>query len=44
LTLRGHRTSISLDKDEILAGLRSLAQEMDMPINALSHRIDANAA
>ena len=40
VTLRGHRTSISLE-DEFWQELRDLAQEMDMPINALVAQIDA---
>ena len=41
VTLRGHRTSISLE-DEFWQELRDLAQEMDMPINALVAQIDAD--
>ena len=40
VTLRGHRTSISLE-DEFWHELRRFAQEMDMPINALVAQIDA---
>lgn len=40
LTLRGHRTSVSLE-DEFWQAFRAIAQEKDMPINALAAEIDA---
>ncbi len=40
VTLRGHRTSVSLE-DEFWAEFRRLAAEEDMPINALVAEIDA---
>ncbi len=40
VTLKGHRTSVSLE-DEFWAEFRSLAAEKDMPINALVAEIDA---
>lgn len=39
VTLRGHRTSISLE-DEFWTEFRSLAADRDMPINALVAEID----
>ena len=40
VTLRGHRTSISLE-DAFWTELRRLAAERDLPINALVAEIDA---
>jgi len=40
VTLKGHRTSISLE-DEFWAEFRALAAEKDIPINALVAEIDA---
>ena len=40
VTLRGHRTSVSLE-DEFWAEFRAMAAEKDMPINALVAQIDA---
>ena len=40
VTLKGHRTSISLE-DEFWAEFRALAVEKGMPINALVAEIDA---
>ena len=40
VTLRGHRTSVSLE-DEFWAEFRAMAAEKDMPINALVAEIDA---
>lgn len=40
VTLRGHRTSVSLE-DAFWAEFRALAAEKDMPINALVAQIDA---
>lgn len=40
VTLKGHRTSVSLE-DEFWAEFRALAAEKDMPINALVAQIDA---
>jgi predicted DNA-binding ribbon-helix-helix protein len=39
LTLRGHRTSVSLE-DEFWAAFVQIAQERNMPINALAASID----
>ena len=39
VTLKGHRTSISLE-DEFWLELRALAAEKDIPINALVAEID----
>ena len=41
VTLKGHRTSISLE-DEFWQELRAMAHELDMPINALVAQIDAD--
>lgn len=41
LTLRGHRTSVSLE-DEFWQAFRQIAQEKDIPINALAAKIDAD--
>jgi predicted DNA-binding ribbon-helix-helix protein len=40
VTLKGHRTSISLE-DAFWDELRALAAEKDMPINALVAEVDA---
>ena len=40
VTLKGHRTSVSLE-DEFWAEFRALAVEKGMPINALVAEIDA---
>lgn len=40
VTLKGHRTSVSLE-DEFWAEFRALAAEKGMPINALVAEIDA---
>ena len=40
VTLKGHRTSVSLE-DEFWQEFRALAAERDMPINALVAQIDA---
>ncbi|CUH68780.1 hypothetical protein TG4357_03797 [Thalassovita gelatinovora] len=40
LTLRGHRTSVSLE-DEFWQAFRDIAAEQDKPINALAAEIDA---
>ncbi|QPM89801.1 ribbon-helix-helix domain-containing protein [Pseudooceanicola algae] len=40
LTLKGHRTSVSLE-DEFWAEFRRIAREKDIAINALAARIDA---
>ena len=40
LTLRGHRTSVSLE-DEFWRAFRDIAKEKDMPINVLAAEIDA---
>ena len=40
LTLRGHRTSVSLE-DEFWRAFREIATEADRPINALAAEIDA---
>ncbi|AXI54941.1 hypothetical protein SuNHUV7_31420 (plasmid) [Pseudoseohaeicola sp. NH-UV-7] len=39
LTLRGHRTSVSLE-DEFWTAFVQIAQERNMPINALAASID----
>ena len=39
LTLRGHRTSVSLE-DEFWRAFRDIAKEKDMPINVLAAEID----
>jgi len=41
LTLRGHRTSVSLE-DEFWQAFRAIANEKALPINALAADIDAN--
>ena len=40
LTLRGHRTSVSLE-DEFWRALKKIALEKSQPINALTAEIDA---
>lgn len=40
VTLRGHRTSISLE-DEFWNEFRQIARDLDVPINALVAQIDA---
>ncbi|MBC57449.1 MAG: aryl-sulfate sulfotransferase [Confluentimicrobium sp.] len=40
LTLRGHRTSVSLEQ-EFWQAFRDIAEEKSMPINALAAEIDA---
>lgn len=40
LTLRGHRTSVSLEA-EFWRAFRDIASEKNMPINALAAEIDA---
>jgi predicted DNA-binding ribbon-helix-helix protein len=40
LTLRGHRTSVSLE-DEFWRAFRTIADEKNIPINALAAEIDA---
>ena len=39
LTLKGHRTSVSLE-DEFWQAFRQIANEKNMPINALATEID----
>lgn len=39
LTLKGHRTSVSLE-EEFWQAFRDIAREKDMPINALAAEID----
>ena len=39
LTLRGHRTSVSLE-DEFWRAFRDIAKEKDKPINVLAAEID----
>ncbi|WP_170760520.1 ribbon-helix-helix domain-containing protein [Ruegeria lacuscaerulensis] len=39
LTLKGHRTSVSLE-DDFWRAFREIAQSKDMPINALASEID----
>ncbi|WP_299294323.1 ribbon-helix-helix domain-containing protein [uncultured Tateyamaria sp.] len=41
LTLRGHRTSVSLERP-FWDAFRDIAQEKNIPINALASEIDAN--
>ena len=41
LTLRGHRTSVSLE-DEFWAAFRTIAKEKGRPINDLAAEIDAS--
>ena len=41
LTLRGHRTSVSLEED-FWRAFRDIAAEKNQPINALAAEIDAN--
>ena len=41
LTLRGHRTSVSLE-DEFWQAFRDIAAESGQPINVLAAEIDAN--
>ncbi|MEO3414102.1 ribbon-helix-helix domain-containing protein [Roseovarius sp. CAU 1744] len=41
LTLRGHRTSVSLE-DAFWRAFREIAEEKDTPINALAAEIDAD--
>ena len=40
VTLKGHRTSVSLE-DEFWSEFRAIAADKDMPINALVAEIDA---
>lgn len=40
LTLKGHRTSVSLE-DDFWNGFRDIAEAKSMPINALAAEIDA---
>ena len=40
LTLRGHRTSVSLE-DDFWRAFREISREKDIPINALAADIDA---
>lgn len=40
LTLRGHRTSVSLE-DDFWQAFREIAEEKSIPINALAAEIDA---
>ncbi|MDX1785551.1 MAG: ribbon-helix-helix domain-containing protein [Roseovarius sp.] len=40
LTLRGHRTSVSLE-DEFWQAFRQIAAEKSIPVNALAAEIDA---
>ena len=40
LTLRGHRTSVSLE-DEFWAAFRAIAAEKSIPINVLAAEIDS---
>lgn len=39
LTLKGHRTSVSLE-DEFWGAFRDIAKKRDMPINVLASEID----
>ncbi|CUH41427.1 ribbon-helix-helix domain-containing protein [Ruegeria atlantica] len=39
LTLKGHRTSVSLE-DEFWQAFRTIAKEKNLPINALAAEID----
>ncbi|MBW4960817.1 ribbon-helix-helix domain-containing protein [Sulfitobacter sp. CW3] len=41
VTLRGHRTSISLE-DEFWNEFKEIADDLDLPINALVAQIDAD--
>ena len=41
LTLRGHRTSVSLE-DEFWQAFRDIAKKKSLPINALAADIDAD--
>ena len=41
LTLKGHRTSVSLE-DEFWAEVRRIATQKSIPINALAAEIDVN--
>ena len=41
LTLRGHRTSVSLE-DAFWRAFREIAEEKETPINALAAKIDAD--
>lgn len=41
LTLKGHRTSVSLE-DDFWHAFREIADEKSLPINALAAEIDAN--
>ncbi|MFY2826478.1 ribbon-helix-helix domain-containing protein [Ruegeria sp. MALMAid1280] len=41
LTLKGHRTSVSLE-DEFWQAFRDIAKEKGLPINALAAEIDVN--
>lgn len=41
VTLRGHRTSISLE-DEFWIELKAIADDLDLPINELVAQIDAD--
>ncbi|MCX8953067.1 ribbon-helix-helix domain-containing protein [Ruegeria sp. NA] len=41
LTLKGHRTSVSLE-DEFWRAFRDIAKEKDQPINALAAQIDVD--
>ncbi|WP_170570138.1 ribbon-helix-helix domain-containing protein [Ruegeria atlantica] len=41
LTLKGHRTSVSLE-DEFWQAFREIAKEKNTPINALAADIDVN--
>lgn len=41
LTLRGHRTSVSLE-DEFWRAFKEIADEKSTPVNALAAEIDAN--
>jgi predicted DNA-binding ribbon-helix-helix protein len=41
VTLRGHRTSISLE-DEFWSEFKEIAADLDLPINALVAQIDAD--
>lgn len=43
LTLRGHRTSVSLE-DAFWRAFREIAKARDMPINALAAEIDESRA
>ena len=43
LTLRGHRTSVSLE-DEFWSEFKAIAKELNRPINDLASEIDADRA